>query len=77
VPQAEKVVLGALRSMLKRRKFEGAPVTVDADLYGDLGLDSLEVAELSAVLADELGSDPYSEGEMPGTVAEVIDFYKE
>jgi acyl carrier protein len=77
VAEAENVVVGALRSMLKRRKFEGAPVTVDADLYGDLGLDSLEVAELSAVLEDELGSDPYSEGEMPRTVGEVINFYGE
>lgn len=72
---AEHVVVGALRSMLKRRKFRGTPVTVDAELYGDLGLDSLEVAELSAVLEDELGSDPYTEGMSPRTVGEVIDFY--
>jgi acyl carrier protein len=74
---AENVVVGALRSMLKRRKFSGSPVTVDAELYGDLGLDSLEVAELSAVLEDELGSDPYTEGHSPRTVAEVIEFYEE
>ncbi len=74
---AENVVVGALRSMLKRRKFSGSAVTVDAELYGDLGLDSLEVAELSAVLEDELGSDPYTQGHEPRTVAEVIEFYEE
>jgi acyl carrier protein len=73
---AENVVVGALRSMLKRRKFSGQEITVDAELYGDLGLDSLEVAELSAVLEDELGSDPYTEGQMPRTVGDVIDFYE-
>jgi acyl carrier protein len=73
----EKVVMGALRSMLRRRKGGGAEVTVDADLYGDLGLDSLDVAEFSAELEDELGSDPYSEGIVPRTVGEVIEFYSE
>ena len=73
----ENVVVGALRSMLKRRKAGGAEVTVDADLYGDLGLDSLDVAELSATLEDELGSYPYSEGIVPRTVGEVIEFYGE
>jgi acyl carrier protein len=74
---AENVVVGALRSMLKRRRHTGPKVTVDAELYGDLGLDSLEVAELSAVLEDELGSDPYTEGQSPRTVGEVIAFYDE
>lgn len=72
----EKTVVSAVRSLLKRRK-ERVEVSLDADLYDDLGLDSLEVAELSASLEDDLGSDPYSEGEIPRTIAEVIDFYKE
>jgi acyl carrier protein len=38
-------------------------------------LDSLETAELSATLEDELGSDPFSQGDMPRTVGEVLDFY--
>jgi acyl carrier protein len=74
---AENVVVGTLRSMLKRRKHSGPAVTVDAELYGDLGLDSLEVAELSAVLEDEMGRDPYTEGQSPRTVGEVIAFYEE
>lgn len=48
----------------------------DASLFADgLGLDSLEIAELSATLEDELGNDPFSEGDMPRTVGEVINFY--
>ena len=45
-------------------------------LFSDgLGLDSLETAELSAVLEDALGQDPFSEGDMPQTVGELLDFY--
>ena len=37
--------------------------TDDTGLWGDgLGLDSLEAAELSAMLEDEFGSDPFSAG---------------
>jgi acyl carrier protein len=73
----EKVVMGALRSMLRRKAGAGTAVSVDDDLYGDLGLDSLDVAEFSAELEDELGRDPYSEGVVPRTVGEVIEFYSE
>jgi len=74
----ENVVVGTLKAMLRRRrKSADATVDVDADLYGDLGLDSLDVAEFSAALEDELGRDPYSEGIVPRTVGEVIDFYGE
>lgn len=49
----------------------------DMPLYGDgLGLDSLEAAELSATLEDELGSDPWSEGDEVQTVGEIISFYE-
>lgn len=49
----------------------------DTPLYRDgLGLDSLEAAELSAVLEDELGTDPFSAGdELPGTVGDILAFY--
>ena len=48
----------------------------DTSLYaGGLGLDSLETAELSALLEDELGTDPFSSGVMPQTVGELIAFY--
>jgi acyl carrier protein len=77
MPNTGHVVVGALQSLLKRRKHSDTAVSIDADLYGDLGLDSLDVAEFSAVLEDDLGRDPYSEGLVPRTVGEVIEFYGE
>jgi acyl carrier protein len=75
VPDNEKVVVNAIRSLVKRRKGAPAEVNMDSELYDDLSLDSLDVAELSAVLEDDLGKDPYSEGMKPRTVGEVVDFY--
>jgi acyl carrier protein len=50
--------------------------TADTSLYADgAELDSLETAELSATLEDVLGSDPYSAGEMPETLAQIQAFY--
>lgn len=51
--------------------------TEETGLYGDgLGLDSLEAAELSAMLEDELGTDPFSDGgEMPESVGDILAFY--
>jgi acyl carrier protein len=51
--------------------------TDESPLWGDgLGLDSLEAAELSAILEDAFGSDPFSNGgDLPGTVADVLAFY--
>ncbi|MFL6157420.1 MAG: hypothetical protein ACJ72D_15105 [Marmoricola sp.] len=51
-------------------------LTPELALYADgIGLDSLETAELSAVLEDEFGSDPFSGAEMPETVGDLIAFY--
>jgi acyl carrier protein len=50
---------------------------LDAPLYADgIGLDSLETAELSATLEDDLGADPYSAGDMPQTARAIIAFYE-
>lgn len=50
----------------------------DTQLYGHgLGLDSLEAAELSATLEDELGSDPWSaDEEPPETIGDIVTFYE-
>ena len=49
----------------------------DTALFGEgLGLDSLETAELSAMLEDELGTDPFSAGETPETVGDILSFYE-
>ena len=48
----------------------------ELNLYADgIGLDSLDAAELSAVLEDELGTSPFDESEMPETVGDIISFY--
>lgn len=73
---AKTTVVSSIRSLLKRRKADDLEFGDDADLYDDLQLDSLEVAEFSAILEDDLGRDPYSEGETPRTVADVIKFYE-
>jgi acyl carrier protein len=46
-------------------------------LWGEgLELDSLEAAELSALLEDEFGSDPFSAGgDLPENVGDVLAFY--
>ena len=66
----------ALRTFLTgaNKSIDIAPQT---PLFTDgIGLDSLETAELSAVLEDALGQDPFSTGDqMPRTVGEVLDFY--
>jgi acyl carrier protein len=72
---AENSVMGHVRGLLRRRQQPDADINRDSDLYADLELDSLEVAELSAALEEELGKDPYSEGIVPRTVGEVVDFY--
>jgi acyl carrier protein len=73
---AEKTVFKALKALMRGKK-GASKISLDANLYDDLKLDSLEVAELSVVLEDDLGSDPYSEGVEPRTVGEVIKFYKD
>jgi acyl carrier protein len=57
-------------------------LTDDLGLYAEgLGLDSLEAAELSALLEDEFGSDPFSAAlqagdDLPETVGEIAAFYR-
>lgn len=57
---------------------EKMPDAFDANvkLFADgAGLDSLETAELSVILEDEFGTDPYSEGQTPETVGDIVNFY--
>ena len=76
MPDAETTIFHTIEVLVRRRQDADVVVTLDADIYDDLELDSLEVAELSAVLEDALGKDPYSEGIVPRTVGEVVEFYR-
>ena len=76
--EAEERVERTIRSFLKRAKKSDKGMKLDASLYAEgIGLDSLETAELSAVLEDELGKDPFSEGEMPETIGDIVRFYEQ
>jgi acyl carrier protein len=75
VQDAETTILNAIRSLLERRGNGRVAVTRDSQLHDDLELDSLELAEFSVILEDDLGRDPYTEGIVPRTVGEVIAFY--
>lgn len=74
--EAEKTVTRHIEALLHARDADELQVTMSSNLTEDLELDSLELAELSAALEDDLGSDPFSEGEVPDTVAELVSFYK-
>ena len=66
---------GVIRDFLRRSK-KSDDIDRDTVLFaGGLGLDSLATAELSVVLEDELGFDPFSEGQMPQTIGQILDFY--
>ena len=69
---------GAIKSFLKRQlKADADSVDLDTSLFAEgLGLDSLQTAELSVMLEDEIGRDPFSQGETPQTIAEVVEFYE-
>ncbi len=75
MPNAETTIVSTIRSLLERREVVDVEITPDARIQEDLGLDSLEVAELSATLEDDLGRDPYTEGLIPSTVGELLAFY--
>ena len=71
----ETIIKDTIRRLLDQRGASHIEVTPEATLTGDLGLDSLELAELSAVLEDEAGHDPFSQGIVPETVAALVGYY--
>jgi acyl carrier protein len=72
----QKVITETIATLLARRGASDRAISPESKLTADLGMDSLELAELSAVLEDELGDDPYSEGIVPETVAELVGYYE-
>jgi acyl carrier protein len=77
VPDPQAFIQDSIRMLLQRRADENgvATITLESDLHEDLDLDSLELAELSVMLEDSFGRDPYSEGIVPRTVGEIVAFY--
>lgn len=65
-----------IRAFLARANKPIDDLHASTRLYADgIGLDSLETAELSATLEDELGTDPFTCGPMPQTIGEIFAFY--
>jgi acyl carrier protein len=66
-----------ISQFLQRSNKNVDALTDDLGLWGNgLELDSLDAAELSAMLEDAFGSDPFSAGgEMPETVVDILAFY--
>jgi acyl carrier protein len=79
VAKSDRDAASTVKSFLSRVKKKNADeVGLDTSLYAEgVGLDSLDVAELSAVLEDEFGEDPFSVGQMPETIAAIAAFYDE
>ena len=68
----QQTVMGVLSGLGKLRE----DFTSDLSLYaGGVGLDSLEIAELSAALEAAHGSDPFVAGLMPRTLDDILAFY--
>ncbi|MGH7804772.1 MAG: phosphopantetheine-binding protein [Candidatus Binatia bacterium] len=65
-----------LQDLLSRRDEPPQEVNPESALYTEgLNLDSLEVAEFSAVLEQEFGRDPFTDGELPKTLGDVLRYY--
>ncbi len=70
-------VLGIVGELLSRRDRPVEPFDPASPLYEQgLALDSLEVAELSALLESRLGSDPFTVGELPQTIGDIVRYYE-
>ena len=68
-------VVKVIQEFLERIE-KPAELTPEIELYAEgIGLDSLETAELSALLEDEFEADPFSTEEMPQTVGDILAFY--
>lgn len=72
---ADRTVREAIQRLLARRADDNTVLDLSSDLHEDLGLDSLELAELSASLEESLGRDPYTQGIVPRTVGDILAFY--
>ena len=77
IPQdVQQKVFDILKSVLQEAGKTYKNLPLEAPLYEEgFGLDSLDAAAFSARLEREFGSEPYTEGQYPQTLADVIAFY--
>jgi acyl carrier protein len=71
-------IIGLIKELLARKGVAVAAIDDTSSLHeGGVGLDSLDTAELSVVLEQELGHDPYSGGRFPATVGDLVAYYQD
>ncbi|HEY6132058.1 MAG TPA: phosphopantetheine-binding protein [Halioglobus sp.] len=69
-------VIEMIKIILKHQAMQVKEVELSSELYDEgIGLDSLCVAELSAMLEKAYGKDPYTSNVMPRTVGDIVSFY--
>lgn len=72
----ENNIIDIIKTIRKHQGFRDDEFGLDSPLYDDgIGLDSLCVAELSAMLEKKYGRDPYTSGTLPLTVRDIVSFY--
>ena len=70
---SQQQVEALVRAFVARVKPDAPALRLDTPLYADgVGLDSLETAELSALLEDEVGIDPFQAAEMPQSLGDIL-----
>jgi acyl carrier protein len=76
VVSTREVVYGIIGTLLELQGRTNTEITDESPIQEEgLGFDSLTVAELSAKLEEQLGRDPYTEGQYPATVRDLLLFY--
>ena len=72
----ENKIVDILKSIFTENGIEKNEIPLNQSLYEDgIGLDSLDTATFSVMLERAFGSDPYTEGQFPQTVADIINYY--
>lgn len=72
----ENDIIEIISTIRKHQGFPDETIELESALYDDgIGLDSLCVAELSAMLEKAYGKDPYTSKVLPQTVADIVNFY--
>lgn len=78
-PPCEQDLRGMVQSLLTERGLTPeVPLSIDSVLYGagGVGLDSMDMAVLSAKLDQCYGRDPFSAGQFARTMKEILAFYE-
>ena len=72
----QQKVINIFQSVLQEAGKTYKKLPLETELYErGFGMDSLDAAAFSARLEREFGSEPYTDGQFPQTLADVLAFY--